>query len=208
MLGSLMRFIPLTLLAFFFALNVRALPLQTSHSRSPISIPLCPEASVSDALPHSVTELCAAHTHEDLAANLHHDPLGKQLQKRQIGGAIRAIVKGISKLVAKGKAKRREKKLKSQFTKDTVEQGRRDHPEFNWVICQSKHHVNFKGTKGTDWEHEEKNLQVDDKTFKYDLYRVREGEFFNEGGKGSVDVRLKKFSTLYIGRANAWLVGL
>ncbi|KAG5717000.1 hypothetical protein E4T56_gene10097 [Termitomyces sp. T112] len=177
------------LFAFFLALNVLALPLRANHSHPP-TFPTRASA-VSDALHHSVPDAAAARMHDALAVKMHMDLLQTQPQKRQIGGVVKAIVKGISKLISKivekVKAKRRAKKLKSNFTKSVVEQGRHDHPQFNWVICHSKHHVNFKGTKGVDWDHEEKDLEVNGKTVKYDVYYAREGEFFNQGGKGSVD---------------------
>ncbi|KAG6872886.1 hypothetical protein C0995_005591 [Termitomyces sp. Mi166 len=173
------------------AFNVLSLPLQASDSRSPTSLSLGTGVSASsDVLHHPVPDASAAHTHDTLAIKMHTDLLEKQLQKRQ-AGLIKVVVKGISKLISKiiqkVKAKRLEKKEKAEITKSVVQQGRHDHPQFNWVVCHHKHLADFKGKKGVDWDHDERSFNVNGKTVKYDVYYAREGEFYNKGGKGPVD---------------------
>ncbi|KAG6840077.1 hypothetical protein C0991_009129 [Blastosporella zonata] len=113
------------------------------------------------------------------------------LKERGIVGAVVDAVKGIAsliqKIIEKVKAKRRAKKERTDFAKSVVDQGRKDHPEFNWVICASKHSAEFKGTKGTDWDQLEKDVQVEGKTVKFTAYYGREGEFWDKGAKASSD---------------------
>ncbi|KAG6819888.1 hypothetical protein H0H93_007666 [Arthromyces matolae] len=71
---------------------------------------------------------------------------------------------------------------RAHFTQEVVTAGFKAHPEFNWIICHPKHHYNFKGVKGKDWDHEHKEFDVSfHKTVGYEVYYLREGEFWLEG---------------------------
>lgn len=81
----------------------------------------------------------------------------------------------------------RDKYMRSGFTQDTVSKLRNSHPKMNFVIVHTKHHYNFKGTKGKDWYHDHRELPVHfpvGSTIGYEIYGFGEGEFNREGDGG------------------------
>ncbi|KAG6835309.1 hypothetical protein H0H93_002872 [Arthromyces matolae] len=106
------------------------------------------------------------------------------------------VVKGIGKLISKiidlVKARRkrnREHKIMKQFTESVVDEGRKQKPEYNWVISSTPHEAHFEGTEGEgkDWNHETKVLEVDGKSITYDVYYGKAGTFTSKGGKNPQD---------------------
>ncbi|KAG6819887.1 hypothetical protein H0H93_007665 [Arthromyces matolae] len=112
------------------------------------------------------------------------------LESRQVAQIARVAVKIISKIVdlVKGIIEK-DKTRRAHFTQEVVGAGSKDHPEFNWIVCHPKHHYNFKGVKGKDWDHEHKEFDVSfHKTVGYEIYYLREGEFWLEGDGDYINV--------------------
>jgi len=81
-------------------------------------------------------------------------------------------------------------------------------PHFNYVLCHTKHHTDFKGVQGKDWGHSHQELPVSfGKTVGYDIfssgihmnsqsnfyaryeiYYFKEGTFHREGDGGYLNV--------------------
>ena len=49
---------------------------------------------------------------------------------------------------------------RSGFTQQIVEEGMKNKPGFNWIICHTKHHYNWNGVRGQDWNHDHKEFDV------------------------------------------------
>ncbi|KAG6819889.1 hypothetical protein H0H93_007667 [Arthromyces matolae] len=114
------------------------------------------------------------------------------LESRQVAQIARVAVKVISKIVdlVKGIIEK-DKKRRAHFTNEVVDAGTKAHPEFNWIVCHPKHHYNFKGVKGKDWDHEHKEFDVSfHKTVGYEVYYLREGEFWLEGDGDYINVSI------------------
>ncbi|KAG6917999.1 hypothetical protein DXG01_017009 [Tephrocybe rancida] len=209
MLGSTMRsiFLAVTLLS---TAHVLALPVQAVYEAPTKSV----NTAVFEAVPGGGRNIATgqhsagvAHrsvdvqnleergvfaTIPDLAGGIGHRSVdGQNIEERNIIGAIVDIGKGIgeliSKIIEKVKAKRRLNKARTAFAKSVVDLTRQEHPQFNVVVIDTKHRADFKGTEGKDWGHNSKELQSEGKTIKYDVYFGGEGEFWNQGNKGSSD---------------------
>ncbi|KAF8070714.1 hypothetical protein FPV67DRAFT_1038537 [Lyophyllum atratum] len=109
-----------------------------------------------------------------------------ELDRRIIGAIVRGAVQLIMKVVAKVKEGiEKDKKARGKYTMWVAEEGRKQHPEFNWVVCHTKHRTKWKGTKGVDWGHDHKEFDVKiGGTIGYEVYYAREGEFWNNGDGG------------------------
>ncbi|GLB37705.1 hypothetical protein LshimejAT787_0407560 [Lyophyllum shimeji] len=109
-----------------------------------------------------------------------------ELDRRIIGAIIRGAAKIIEKVVSKVlQTIEKDKKRRGEFTKFVVDEGRKSQPGFNWIACHTKHRTQFKGTKGVDWGHQHKEFDVSfHKTVGYEIYYVKEGEFWNQGDGG------------------------
>ena len=60
---------------------------------------------------------------------------------------------------------------RSGFTQDIVDEGLRNKPGFNWIICHTKHHYKWDGVRGKDWDHQHKEFDVSfGKTIGYVLH--------------------------------------
>ncbi|KAF6742448.1 hypothetical protein DFP72DRAFT_938164 [Ephemerocybe angulata] len=72
-----------------------------------------------------------------------------------------------------------------KFTQQTVQEGRKTWPEYNWVICHPKHTTKFDGTEGAEWGHlhHEYDLIIGG-TIGYDIYWFTSGKFERDGDGG------------------------
>ncbi|KAG5637723.1 hypothetical protein H0H81_003433 [Sphagnurus paluster] len=103
-----------------------------------------------------------------------------ELNGRQVAQVVKVAVKVIEKIFDAVKAGiERDKKARGEFTNRIVAEGRRNKPQFNWIICHTKHRTQWKGVKGVDWDHDHKEFDV-----KYEIYYAREGEFWRDGDGG------------------------
>ncbi|KAG6920223.1 hypothetical protein DXG01_004992 [Tephrocybe rancida] len=109
-----------------------------------------------------------------------------ELERRIVGAIVRVAAKIIETIVGKVKeAIERDKKARGEFTHFVVEEGRKSHPQFNWIAIHTKHRTNFKGVRGTDWDHSHKEFDVKvGGTIGYEVYYLREGEVWNNGDGG------------------------
>ncbi|KAG6902767.1 hypothetical protein C0995_011915 [Termitomyces sp. Mi166 len=120
-----------------------------------------------------------------------------EVERRQVAQVVRVAVKIITKIVDKVKEGiNRDKKARGEFTKFVVDEGRKSHPEFNWIACHTKHRTKFTGVKGKDWghDHHEFDIKVGG-TIGYEIYFAREGEFWNEGDGGYLNWAYSGFFT-------------
>ncbi|KAG6818758.1 hypothetical protein H0H93_002077, partial [Arthromyces matolae] len=147
-----------TMMLFFWY----PLKLPPNHTAAGLTVDLEPSPLSTDLVTSSVTE-----------ANLETRQLG------QIAKIIPEVFNLVKSIIEQDKSRR------AQFTNEVVSAGSKAHPEFNWIVCHVKHHYNFKGVKGKDWDHEHREFDVSfGKTVGYEIYYLREGEFWNEGDGG------------------------
>ncbi|KAG6832736.1 hypothetical protein H0H87_000585 [Tephrocybe sp. NHM501043] len=190
MFGSPKRVFSLAI-TLLLAVNVIALPLQSDHKSQSDSLKSAPLAlSTRGSIVSSASYGAILNTATSTRSVELQEP---SLTERGVVGAVVDVVKGIAhlitKIIEKVKAKRRLKKAQKDFVKSVVEQGRHDHPEFNWlaIVSSIKHEPKFSGEKGKDWDVKQETLDSEGKKISYDVYFAREGDFYNNGHKGQVD---------------------
>ncbi|KAJ3536799.1 hypothetical protein NMY22_g5876 [Coprinellus aureogranulatus] len=70
------------------------------------------------------------------------------------------------------------------FAKETVAYGRKQWPEYNWIICHPAHSYIWDGVQGQTWDHWHYELDVYGAgTIGYELYWTK-GGFFSLNGDG------------------------
>ncbi len=83
------------------------------------------------------------------------------------------------------------------------------YPDFNFVICHTKHSYTWDGNRGQDWDHwhEEFDIKIGG-TIGYEVYWARSGTFKREGDGGYLNVScLFRTITLRKGLTyNSWLI--
>ncbi|KAL0948749.1 hypothetical protein HGRIS_008882 [Hohenbuehelia grisea] len=89
--------------------------------------------------------------------------------------AFRAISDGI----------KADKDMRSKYTFALISELRKKHPQFNYVVCHTKHRTRFDDVRGVDWDHrhEEVDIKIGG-TIGYEIYNFRSGEFWREGDGG------------------------
>ncbi|KAJ8519983.1 hypothetical protein ONZ45_g3104 [Pleurotus djamor] len=98
------------------------------------------------------------------------------------GDAIEAII-NIVNLVQDRINK--DKAARSQFTQDLVSRMHAAHPNFNWIICHTKHTYKFDGRRGVDWDHRHQEFDIKlGGTIGYEIYNLKSGEFTRQGDGG------------------------
>ncbi|KAL0960179.1 hypothetical protein HGRIS_011813 [Hohenbuehelia grisea] len=66
-----------------------------------------------------------------------------------------------------------------------VEKLKQQHPQFNWIVCHTKHETKFEGKEGVDWSHHHQEFDIKiGGTIGYEVYNLKAGEFFRKGDGG------------------------
>jgi len=78
-----------------------------------------------------------------------------------------------------------DKKARSTFTQDLVNQMNSKNPKLNYVVCHTKHKAAFDGQQGKDWghSHQEFDIKVGG-TIGYEIYWAKSGKFTRQGDGG------------------------
>ncbi|KAJ8456573.1 hypothetical protein ONZ45_g3123 [Pleurotus djamor] len=78
-----------------------------------------------------------------------------------------------------------DKEARSSFTQNLVGQMHAQHPDFNWIICHTKHDYKFDGQRGKDWDHRHQEFDIKiGGTIGYEIYNLKSGEFNRRGDGG------------------------
>ncbi|KAF9465411.1 hypothetical protein BDZ94DRAFT_1234573 [Collybia nuda] len=101
-------------------------------------------------------------------------------------GGIGDVVEIIMNVVGSIKAGiAQDKKNRGNFTQKLVGDMRAKSPQFNWVICHTKHKTAFDGTRGKDWGHSHQEFDVKiGGTVGYEIYYFKSGKFTRQGDGG------------------------
>ncbi|KAF4600354.1 hypothetical protein AB1N83_006360 [Pleurotus pulmonarius] len=80
---------------------------------------------------------------------------------------------------------KQDKEDRSKFTQDLVQRLHNEHPDFNWIVCHTKHDYKWDGKQGTDWAHKHQEFDIKiGGTIGYEIYNARSGKFFRKGDGG------------------------
>ncbi|RXW11247.1 hypothetical protein EST38_g9660 [Candolleomyces aberdarensis] len=99
--------------------------------------------------------------------------------------AARIVAQGIISLVENILQRIEDDKgARSEYTQDFIELAIAQYPNYNWVICHTKHSTAFDGAQGEDWDHDHQEFPVFLGTIGYEIYWFRSGTFVREGDGG------------------------
>jgi hypothetical protein len=98
-----------------------------------------------------------------------------------VAGIVQGLIQGITSSLDDDDQRR------SAFTQSTVAEGKRQFPQFNWVICHPRHSTDFFGVQGEDWGHSHEELPVTFGTIGYDIFWCKAGTFANHGDGGFIN---------------------
>lgn len=130
----------------------------------------------------------SANAAEDLLStslSLSDSTLDKRLAPPVIAGIARfarILGKVISDLVEKAK---QDQQMRIRFTQDTVNNMANEYPDTNILIVHPKHDFHPGGTKGVDWFHEHKEVDIQvGGTIGYEVYGFQDGwvKRYGDGG--------------------------
>ncbi|KAF9494464.1 hypothetical protein BDN71DRAFT_1393079 [Pleurotus eryngii] len=84
---------------------------------------------------------------------------------------------------------KKDKEDRSTFTQHLVKQLHDEHPDFNWIVCHTKHDYKWDGKRGVDWAHKHQEFDIKiGGTIGYEIYNARSGKFFRKGDGGYLNV--------------------
>ncbi|PWN40632.1 hypothetical protein IE81DRAFT_349050 [Ceraceosorus guamensis] len=97
----------------------------------------------------------------------------------------RLLEKVIGNLVEKAK---QDKAMRIRFTQDTVNDMSKEYPDTNILIVHPKHDFHPGGTKGVDWFHEHKEVDIQvGGTIGYEVYGFQDGWIKRYGDGGYIN---------------------
>ncbi|KDQ28650.1 hypothetical protein PLEOSDRAFT_1015485, partial [Pleurotus ostreatus PC15] len=80
---------------------------------------------------------------------------------------------------------KQDKEDRSTFTQHLVQQLHSEHPDFNWIVCHTKHDYKWDGKQGVDWAHKHQEFDIKiGGTIGYEIYNAKSGKFFRKGDGG------------------------
>ncbi|KAJ8523242.1 hypothetical protein ONZ45_g330 [Pleurotus djamor] len=80
---------------------------------------------------------------------------------------------------------KQDKNLRSDYTYRLIQELRSKYPQFNYVVCHTKHSYQWDGVKGVDWDHRHEEVDVKiGGTIGYEIYNARSGTFTRQGDGG------------------------
>ncbi|KAF4596475.1 hypothetical protein EYR40_007827 [Pleurotus pulmonarius] len=96
-----------------------------------------------------------------------------------LGDVVTSIITGIQDGI------NADKDARSKFTYDLVGQLHAKQPQFNWILCHTKHDYKWDGQRGVDWDHRHQEFDVKiGGTIGYEIYNAKSGQFFRKGDGG------------------------
>ncbi|KAF9496840.1 hypothetical protein BDN71DRAFT_690673 [Pleurotus eryngii] len=96
-----------------------------------------------------------------------------------LGDVVTSIITGIQDGI------NADKDARSKFTYDLVGQLHAKQPQFNWILCHTKHDYKWDGQRGVDWDHRHQEFDVKiGGTIGYEIYNAKSGRFFRKGDGG------------------------
>ncbi|KAL0948797.1 hypothetical protein HGRIS_008927 [Hohenbuehelia grisea] len=107
-------------------------------------------------------------------------------QAAQVARVAKVVIDGVTDII-KGiqNGIKQDKLARSGFTQQLVAQMHQKHPDYNWIICHTKHTTKFDGKRGTDWDHRHQEFDVKiGGTVGYEIYNLKSGEFTRQGDGG------------------------
>ncbi|KAJ8692726.1 hypothetical protein PTI98_010013 [Pleurotus ostreatus] len=78
--------------------------------------------------------------------------------RKGAGGALGDVVMSIITGIQDGI--NADKDARSKFTSDLVGQLHAKQPNFNWIVCHTKHDYKWDGQRGVDWDHRHQEFDV------------------------------------------------
>lgn len=109
-----------------------------------------------------------------------------ELEPRAVAQVARVVAKGIEAIVKviKGRIEH-DKAERGKFTSHFIGESMKKYPQWNWVICHTRHTTKFEGQKGKDWGHRHQEFPVSfGKTIGYEIYWFKKGTFERHGDGG------------------------
>ncbi|KAL0955224.1 hypothetical protein HGRIS_004126 [Hohenbuehelia grisea] len=109
-----------------------------------------------------------------------------QLEGRQAAQIASAVIGGITQIIGGIQDGIKQDKLnRGEFTKNLVSQMHQQHPDFNWIVCHTKHTYKFDGQRGVDWDHRHQEFDIKvGGTIGYEIYNLKSGDFTRQGDGG------------------------
>ncbi|RXW23738.1 hypothetical protein EST38_g2125 [Candolleomyces aberdarensis] len=108
------------------------------------------------------------------------------LEPRAAAAVARLVVQGVIEVVKAIKGQiEHDKGRRGAHTSEFIAKSMAKFPQWNWVICHTKHSYKFDGTKGNDWFHRHEEFPVAfGKTIGYEIYWFKSGTFTRSGDGG------------------------